>query len=92
MGFGDEVYEVLLDIRLECGAYSEDYYCLDMARRSYNDRPGIQYVWLVLRKKAIRPWCGTGYERVGIGMLGTKRSGTKLFPYSPTYSSEVILI
>jgi hypothetical protein len=81
-----------MDTRLDFGLHSEGYYCLDMARRCYNDRPGIRYIWLVLRKKGIRPWVGAEYERGGIGMLGTKRSGTKLFAHSRTYSSKVVLV
>jgi hypothetical protein len=85
MMFGKEVYEVLLDFRMDCGLYSENYFCLDVARRYFDDRPGVQYIWLLLHRKEKRDGTGVEYERVGIGMLNAREGDIEIFSRLHTY-------
>jgi hypothetical protein len=92
MMFGKEVYEVLLDFRMDCGLYSENYFCLDVARRYFNDRPGVQYIWLLLHRKEKRDGTGVEYERVGIGMLNTREGDIEIFSQVSSYLREVVIV
>jgi hypothetical protein len=92
MMFGKEVYEVLLDFRMDCGLYSENYFCLDVARRYFNDRPGVQYIWLLLHRKEKRDGTGVEYERVGIGMLNTREGDIEIFSQVSSYLREIVIV
>jgi hypothetical protein len=92
MMFGKKFYEVLLDFRMDCGLYSENYFCLDIARRYFNDRPGVQYIWLLLHRKEKRDGTGVEYERVGIGMLNTREGDIEIFSQVSSYLREVVIV
>lgn len=90
--FGDKAYEVLLDFRMDCGLYSEDYFSLHIARRYFNNRPGVQHVWLLLHKREAKFEASAEYERVGIGMLNTREWDIAISNEVSSYLGEVVLV
>ena len=92
---GGESYEILPDLRLECGTYNtcaEDYFCLHLGNTFSLLKAGERCWWLVLHRIVGASDEGDFFRRIGIGSFDSSSRVVDMFPKAAGYGAEVILI